>query len=365
MYNELIEKSISVTPGYFLFFPSEYELCIKNSYLSASLFKLKDKNKTSWIKEFFERLNYGQVLKDIIHFVPDQYKKTVMNIIVTGLQKGYFTESLHDKHILPYWMTNNMYGKEKFLKESIQNTNMALIGLGVLGAKIASKLLRYEFNNLKLIDCGTLSNLHIENCHEYINQRIGQNKVYAYEQFYKSKKGLCNTQFIDVQKFQSEKLEAELKDCNFVTVAVDEYDPLLYSLINSLAIKYKFRWTLLFVDRWDLYIGPTFIPEQTGCLQCLEDIYVNKLDSLSPKLYKSVEELKNGYPNIQFNPDHALIVSGFFLADLPNIIGEMPRMIEPENSLTLGKQLKIDTRNFDAKILSTIKNPNCKCSKIE
>ncbi|MCY8499606.1 ThiF family adenylyltransferase [Bacillus atrophaeus] len=362
MNYDIMDKKIVFTPGYFPFFPNDDEIYIKTNHLSESVFHLKDKYKENWIKSFFEKLSGQYVIKDVVKVVPEKNKKIILKILIVGVKKGYFMEAKTEANS-PYWLTNNMYGKEKFLKNSITNTRIASIGLGVLGVQVAKGLLEFDFEQLKLIDYGIINQIHIDHCYEYADKEIGDNKINAYKEFHKKTINSKNVQLIEAMYDSGSDLSKYLSDCNMVIVATDEYNSYLYNIINQLANQYDFKWTLLLIDRWDLYIGPTFIPDQTGCYNCFEKLNRNLDDDHDYYAYNEhIINSENRSLSIHFNPNQASIVSGLFLTDLPNLIGDMPRKIEPENSLTIGKQLRIKTLNFDAEIIHLVKNPYCSCN---
>ncbi|CUX92510.1 ThiF family adenylyltransferase [Bacillus velezensis] len=359
MDNDIMDKKIVFTPGYFPFFPNDNEVYIKTNYLSESVFHLKDKYKENWIKSFFEKLSDHCLIKDVVKVVPNKNKKIILQIIIAGIKKGYFMEAKAETNT-PYWLTNNMYGKEKFLDNSINKTRIASIGLGVLGVQVAKGLLEFDFEQLKLIDYGIINQMHIDHCYEYTNKKIGDSKVKAYKEFHKNTINSKNVKIIEEMCDSESGLSEYLSDCNMVIIATDEYDSYLYNIVNQLANQYNFKWTLLLIDRWDLYIGPTFIPGQTGCYNCFKKS--NRNLGIDYNYYEYNQHIINPNKSIIFNPNQASIVSGLFLTDLPNLIGDMPRKIEPENSLTIGKQLKIKTLNFDAEINHLVKNPYCSCN---
>jgi bacteriocin biosynthesis cyclodehydratase domain-containing protein len=143
-------------------------------------------------------------------------------------------------------------------------------------------------------------------------------------------------------------------------VAEDAFAPALYEAVNRAAVERNIPWSMIVIDGWNVYVGPTFLPGRTGCYHCLETDRRSRLANplsydrhVAHLLQSDVQEA------VLASPTFADMAAGMLASDVPNLIGIMPQRIETESSLTLGRQLQMDMRTFDAALHPVFKQPRC------
>lgn len=99
-------------------------------------------------------------------------------------------------------------------------------------------------------------------------------------------------------------------------------------VFNKLMVQKNISWSLLASNSEELIIGPTFFPDQMGCIQCgfEKSLFVNKNNIMSYE---------------------ASIMAGILASDLPKIIGQMPEAIVEDISITLGRAFCVNRKTLD------------------
>jgi|GEM_PF-4750487 len=364
-YEELFDSSFSLRSGYFFVYPKNDEMQIRQGHLSACNVSISGSENDTWIKSAFELLSSGTKLQEVCKEVPnekvDQFVKIVLSLRVNYLQINTANSSESKNSSLKYQtLLLENSDKSKFLKESMADAQILLIGSGILGSRVAINLAQYDVGNLTLLDRKVITHKDKYQNPAYVLASEGQPRATELRNFLVKMTGIDKITSEHMENMDKTRLAQLIKSHSMVLMVEDIFDPNLYHFVNQNAIQTKTPWMMAMIDGWDMYIEPTFIPFQTGCYECLNQTHITQMDN-GDTFLKYEEYLKdNGFiGELVLTLALADIAAGFLSSELPQVMGIMPQRIDFNSSLTLGRQLHINLRNYDATFRNIIKFPRC------
>jgi len=135
-------------------------------------------------------------------------------------------------------------------------------------------------------------------------------------------------------------------------VLVDEYLCGELKDLNNQFIKLKKPWMIVKPVGLELFIGPIFIPQKTGCWKCLSDRYI---------LNRGVERFvmkKQGYkeyfiPSKAYTPANLRIACGMAAQEISNWL------VNEDNHSLSGKMISVDTRTWKITTHILTQRPQC------
>lgn len=85
-----------------------------------------------------------------------------------------------------------------------------------------------------------------------------------------------------------EEMSEQLRDMDMAVVCTDTPRPDICTLVNKAALATKCPWLLVQVDGRDGWVGPLFLPKETGCYSCFMQRVFS--DSFHPEIDRAVHE---------------------------------------------------------------------------
>lgn len=361
---EWLTKRYRLRPGYFFSFPKPNQMQIRMNNWGESIIWIRDREEEHWVLDFFGGLDGRLTVEQLLDRVPAERHADVYKI-VGALRSRFFREVADSSS--DHWMEKRwqqIWGARKtamdVYRSALQEAQVLIIGAGVLGSRFATGIAQWNPSQITIVDKQEIQRDDIEMNPAFAYAEVGESRAEVLAKTLNRMAGNTVAQGMMVPQYDHKFLRERIVDSTHVFVVEDGYAPDVYDQVNRIAVEEKVRWTLLLVDGWDLYVGPTFFPDQSGCYHCLEQAKRGEMkQAASYVAYR--ESLQGGQAKAPSlcSPMHADLAAGFLASDAIHLLGIMPQRIEEEASLTIGRQLRVNLRTFDALFYPMIKMPRC------
>ena len=298
--------------------------------------KFKEDEKDDVIS-FINKLNNLKVLEDLSIKPPNEI--TLQELKQYDLQLEFFSQ-----------FTLNKYEVQNILKQS----KVALIGLGMLGSKIAETLTISGIGNLIGIDSRIIDQKQIT-----FNQLISQSELTKYRT--EVVQNICNKinphlKFIPVKKALESKqdLLKVIEGSHLVILAEDELRPQIFDLVNEACIESDITWTSCGSHGFKGFIGPTVVPHETACYKCFETRYDSNIQYYREfQAFKDYLHKKNEYKEYGKLVMLINIISDCLSLE---VIKLLTKFMPPK---TLGQQMMFDFLTMTNHFHNVVKLPRC------
>ncbi len=352
------------------------EVIIKGGTWSGPLFIIKDENKKNLVGPIVELLDGTHSLEAITDKLGVENEEDIMKFIYALNERQLIErvpEDLGEAALKPgekqrleplfAFLSSISNQPLQTTTSRLRNSEVLLIGAGAIGARACMQLAQAGIGKIRLIDDNLISSEDIYSIPYYRTDNIGSRRSEVMARVVKDFVPTTSiTAFNCDGKITDEKLTEAVENCQWVAVAVDIPDLLLYNRINNIALQKKFTWTMAALDGVDGVIGPTFIPYESCCYVCYEmRLESNMIHYNAFKEYKKIVE--KGVPgNIQPFVLGLMgisdIIAGFLTYDCV-------RGIATEYAFTFGKVIRINFQSGMVETNEVLKLPRCpSCGKI-
>lgn len=242
----------------------------------------------------------------------------------------------------------------------LREAEIAVVGAGVLGARVAVQLALAGIEHLRVWDERRVSGEDCEVTPWYRSEQVGQPRASALAEQVIGLKPQAHVATSSAQP--SEQAWAEtLRGCRHAIVALDSVDPILLKNLNAQALQLRVPWTLICMDGLAGIVGPTFIPFETCCYSCYElRLEANMLHYDNYAYYKQAVARNSVRFSTSFVGLAALadILAGFATA-------ECVRILATSYGFTPGKFLRLDFQSGTIETNDVLKLPRCPaCGKM-
>lgn len=364
--SKMLNTYYRVRDGYFIAFPAPHELQIRTSHGAESLVRIAMAEGERWAESFFSALDGMRTLGELIDVVPAEHVESVLKI-VAALRREHLLESespfrpqdeAHD------WLRRLMgtrYPVRDWYEQVLQDASILVLGAGVLGSRVAGALVQMGTGTVTVADALPLSAQDLQTAPLFLGAAVGESRSEALARQLKQLGHGTVVEGVQPPPWEDATAWQQLMEGrSLVIVAEDSYRPRLLRHVNALALEMGVRWSMVLVDGWDVFVGPTFLPQQTGCLTCWEQQQRRAL-RLPDVQDHYVDFLAREEHTAAFlgSPQFADVAAGLLTSDIWNLLGILTQRVEDQSSLTLGRQLHMQMRSFDAKLIQLVKEPRC------
>lgn len=364
-HEEWLSKRYRLRPGYFFSFPKPNEMQIRMNNWSESIIWLRGQEGENWISTLFSGLDGTHTVRQLLEHVPKERHADVTKI-VGALRSRFLSEeieSANDQQIVKRWQ--QIWGTRRTAmdayRSSLRESNVLIIGAGTLGSRFATGLAQWNPGRMTIVDGQEVDRDDIAMSPTFAYAEVGESRAEALAKTLNRMAGDHPVaQGVMTPLDDEEILREKISQATHVFVVEDGFVPDLYDRVNKIALEEKVRWSLLVVDGWDLYIGPTFFPNQSGCYHCLEHAKRSEMKQVASYVaYRESLRIGEEKAPLLCSPMFADLAAGFLASDAIHLLGMMPQRIEEEASLTIGRHLRVDLRTFDALFYPLIRMPRC------
>ncbi|GGA66138.1 TOMM precursor leader peptide-binding protein [Ornithinibacillus halotolerans] len=342
-YQNLLKRKIKLKPGYNKVILSSNKCYIKKQLWGKHDIKLEDPYKQNWIGPLFKHLDQDYTVGELLQNIVPAPKINEALKLILYLKESYidfiapdYSKDSKEVELLDWFTTNyrSLIRNHEKLRDLLVNAHVVVLGGGKVGSKLVQSLLQLNLGKVSIL----------ENSSDKVTGSLISDHAY--------------------QKINSVMLPkegwvdwiAENKDSiSLAVVAIDEFDPQFYDSFNLCAINNSIKWSLLATENSFAYIGPTFIPQQTGCFQCYMMRKSETDKGYSEFIKHLIEEPQAIKPYI--NPSVVDIAVGYFILNLPYIINDKPQ--DYISDLTIGRQFQLDFRTNTIRSENLIKYLSC------
>jgi molybdopterin/thiamine biosynthesis adenylyltransferase len=235
-------------------------------------------------------------------------------------------------------LENNKFSYQK----KLQDTKVALLGIGGLGTHIIYDLVALGVKNIIAVDCDKVELSNLNRQILYSETDIGKNKVLAaqerIDQFYKANE----VEFVEMKISSAEDIRKVIRGRNIVICVADKPRMRIQGWLNEACVKEKIPYIHGGLDVKRAMFC-TVIPGISGCTECWANTVINNDDSTYTLIEK---DLNTDFSTSAPAPAIVTFVStltGHMLTDFLKLATGIA------NPVSLGKLIEIpfDTMRLD------------------
>ncbi|WP_124728420.1 ThiF family adenylyltransferase [Staphylospora marina] len=356
---------IRFRPGVFPSFPASGQIELRTGPLGPPLIRLLLPEGEDWVSPIFRRLDGSRPIPELLDAIPESRRADARKLLSVLVAKRWAetgdapfkAEDPVKDHLLAFRSFSN-----EDAERTLRKTRLLVLGAGRLGSRIAGNLTMTGFRQLTLLDPSPVSFQDRTASPLLLQAEPGTPRANALASALREMAPDAAVQA--VTEADGRTLEREMAEHDLTIVAEDCFHPRLLSDVNRLAVRLGKRWSMVLVNGWNLHVGPTIFPGQSGCLLCLHletgETWVpeNAPEEPAADSGEPTRSLESGFPSLVW-PPHADVAAGLLATDMLHAAGIMPRRIEPGTGMTLGRQLVFDLKSGQAFWRTVPRRPDC------
>jgi bacteriocin biosynthesis cyclodehydratase domain-containing protein len=361
---EWLDAYIRFRPGVFPAFPRPGEIRIQTGHLGGSVVQFRLANGENWLGPLLGNMDGSRKLKELLTSIPPGRREDALKVAAALVRQGLAEKSPEPfpPPVRPVWehLLGSRHFQPDWMHRALSETHVLILGAGMLGSRVAAGLAQTGFRYLTILDAETVTPDDRWASPMYLHVPPGTPRAEALAEVLRRIAPEAAVRTASLSIGDGHGLERELAEHDLILVLEDRFASHLLGAVNRLAVRHGKRWTLALLDGWDVYIGPTFFPGESGCLRCMELSGAGEWSD-SPPAGSDASGISNtpqATPNLGW-PPFADLAAGFLVSDLPHMAGTMPQRIEPGTGLTLGRQLVINLKTYNAFWRAAVRHPEC------
>jgi bacteriocin biosynthesis cyclodehydratase domain-containing protein len=153
-------------------------------------------------------------------------------------------------------------------QEYLRRARVIIFGMGRLGSQLVRSLAVAGVGTITAVDSETLVEDDLANDAGFTAQLLGVNRAEATGRMLGEFDATLTFRAVP-EPINHAALLQLLSDYNFAVLCPDIYDPNDYEEFNRAAMAAKITWTSARLAGFEFHVGPTVIPGQTSCYECL------------------------------------------------------------------------------------------------
>jgi hypothetical protein len=229
---------------------------------------LTGENSLPIVKKILHLLNGKNSLKTIVESVNEDEKDQVPFILKYLYMKGLFEDYTN----VPYKSTPEQNDTQKYFSRLVDITRYSKNRY-----EVSKKIDSYKIQII------TNSILGVEFYKEISEVGFRNIKIIISEKLKRSVGNLDNAFFIN--KFEDKVFKKTIENISHIVCIFDRNIPRIFNIINKISYSNNQLFTLGFLKDKSCIIGPTFIPNETGCYECYEQRQIMNTKDLDSYLF--------------------------------------------------------------------------------
>lgn len=239
----------------------------------------------------------------------------------------------YNRQNLFFSMFNDDY---KSYNDYFKGKNILILGLGGIGANVATILERAGFNNFTLVDYDVVEESNLIRQFPYNDNEIGKLKTEVMKEKLKN----SEIKYKNLKIIKEEDIINEIKQSDFVLCTVDKPQRIIRRLINKVSVKNDKPVLFCGFSEYVAMIGPFVEPKTTACLSCIEK-----------------QNFETPLNNVELVPSFGplcLLISSLVSNEIINYFSKYKK------TSLVGKTLMFNLLTYQTEIINWEKNSKCK-----
>jgi bacteriocin biosynthesis cyclodehydratase domain-containing protein len=156
------------------------------------------------------------------------------------------------------------------LQERLLGASVLVIGTGVLGSNVVRALCQIGIGSIGILGDGIVEQRLIERGAWYREHQAGEGCAHALIEQARSLRPDIEATFSQVRVQNEDAGSLPFDGVHLVVLAEDGFEPGRYAWVDQACHRSRVPWTSIRRNGWEVEIGPTIVPYQTGCFHCFE-----------------------------------------------------------------------------------------------
>jgi hypothetical protein len=309
--------------------PDEVRIFEKSN--PASMVTLSDKKGGGWLQRAFERFDGRTAVETVLQDVPPQ-EQTEFRRLVGGLHGKCFVDARGRIGPASALAAENIRAGQlaecAFRTISLEAAHIVVLGEGHLASAVHRLLNRVRRRRTRR---ATFASAATSMSGQAMNDRE------QWEPGMVARSGTGRSASATVLNPDA---------CDMLIIASDFPDPEFQSLASAWCWRHSIRCVMAELAGAELRAGPCLVPAVTGCYDC----------------FRAGHRLITGdapADGVAPNPAHVELLAAIVVSDIANLVGEVPRALQRDQSLLLGQQVTVDLRSYAVEARVVLKKGHC------
>lgn len=344
----------------FYYISTRNRISIKVSPSVIKLLSIINGMKT--IKELFDEIQSDYKNEKVYQFITFLLQKKIVfikgKVDNEGLSKAQVER--YDRQLTYF---ESMYENTGYkVQKNIENTTIAIFGVGAIGSGIALQLSMAGIKNFKFIDKGLVRECDIQRHFTFNKEQVGMSKVEALKDTLKSIDSEVECQIFNQSINYDTEIDVILEGVDFVVNTLDE--PYIgYTSMKIGRECFSKRLPMFVAGGFDAHLmstGELIVPYETPCVDCYVSYFSQSLTDWKPSYnLNAIEEIniKKGNFEVGGLSSMSLFSISYAVISIIDYIATKEALRNKGRGELLIDEMKITYLNIP-------KNPNCKtCGK--
>ena len=344
----------------FYYISTRNRISIKVSLSVIKLLSIIDGVKT--IKELFDEIQSDYKNEKVYQFITFLLQKKIAfikgKVDNEGLTKAQVER--YDRQLIYFQSIYENTGYK--IQKRIENTTVAIFGVGAIGSGIALQLSMAGIKNFKFVDKGLVRECDIQRHFTFNKEQVGMSKVEALRDTLKLIDSEVVCQVFNQSINYDTKIDTILKDVDFVVNTLDE--PYIgYTSMKIGRECFSKRLPMFVAGGFDAHLmstGELIVPYETPCVDCYVSYFSKSLADWKPSYnLNAIEETNVEKGNFEVGglSSMSLFSISYAVISIIDYIATNDARRNKGRGELLIDEMKITYLNIP-------KNPNCKtCGK--
>ncbi|PTL78723.1 TOMM precursor leader peptide-binding protein [Vitiosangium sp. GDMCC 1.1324] len=345
----LLGSKLALCRGFYLGASTPNEVQVRSGLMAGQALALPDPSRRGMLAELLGLMDGQRSVAQLLESWPEPARSAVLRVLAQLVERGVLVPADADRSS---WIRQGLASLQgRVTPERLAAADVALVGAGVLGSRVASNLVLMGVRHLALWDPAPLTGYDRALSPAYLDGEEGTPRALGLARYLSRLEPSLTVQQLE---------QPEPGPRSLVIAAVDRVEPSLLHTLNQSALRTGTPWLLAAMDGTTGIVGPLMVPGQTGCYQCLESSWIAR--SRKPEQLRVTVDNLRAQPPAEASfyglPAFADVVAGLLAADLPNILTQ-------GLALTLGQILSVDFLSLSAFTYPILKLPRCPACQLQ
>lgn len=333
---------LTLCRGFYLYTPAPGEVQVRSGLLSGQALAVPDPTRGG-LAQVLGRMEGAHTVEQLLRELPEPVRPAVLKVLARLVERGVLVPAEADGSA---WIRQGLAPFQgRLAPQRLASAEVALVGAGVLGSRVATNLVLMGVRRLSLWDPTPLIGRERALCPAYLEGEEGAPRAQSLARYLARLEPALSVQPLE----RPEPVPGSL-----LVAALDRVEPALLHPLNRAALQSGSPWLLAAMDGSSGLLGPLVVPGQTGCYQCLESSWVarSRRPEQAGPLFEALREHPPAEAAFYGFPAFADTVAGLLAADLPQIL-------TGGAAFTLGQTLVVDFLTLSALSYPVLRLPNC------
>lgn len=237
------------------------------------------------------------------------------------------------------------------LQQTLKNSTIAVIGLGILGSTVAKTLAEAGVEKLALIDDCYVSQDDAWVGGQFTTQQVGRQRSTVVKEQISTYSDNLLASSTHLNDFSLSELAELIPEFDLVVACLEEREQFL--TLNKACAKAAVRWISCQINSDVGTIGPAIIPGETSCFECYRSWEISNDTQFDSQLLFDKNNLINGRPQVMTSIPNTYCIAAITAAEVIKLVTKFSLAV------TLNRVVTFNFSNMSSEVHRVLQIPYC------